>query len=809
MPVILINPPVKEQQEASATTGTATAATTEITLTTAESQASVDIESLDPIGSFATSETDKTATFTLTTNNYTGYTLSIKADDDDGTLSAETEGDTLASIESVTQHSAFSAKTAAAAESYNGKWGIKPSKYMNGDNVVTNNSADPVYLPSPTTTPTRLDKTTAANTPNTTNTYTIALGVRADYTVHSGSYARTFQLVALANPVAYSITFNKNTTDTVSNMPANQSSSAITETTITLANTVPTRAHYSFLGWCSVGTTTTNGVDSCAGTIYNPNGNGTSLIYGIDQTTENNATLYAMWKIDTFVQTTRYRYENADGTTTGWTTSETVTVNYGASYSWTTAKIANFNSTAYQAASVASYTVTAAKTNDVTIYRNTFTCTKQYRLQNADGSYPSYTSDGSVSVRYGSSCSYTKSVDYYTSQTASASNVTANQTLSVSLPRTTYTLTVTASTNTSGATGGGSKRWGESVTVSVTKATNTTCVSYAAPKWTASAGTAPAQGASTTFVMPKSNATVTATSTASNVAQTVSLSRSGGANGITIAGTKYTASSVQLNCGTYNISGNFDSGYEFSAWGRGSNVTVANTGTNSTTMTVSGSGSLSLTGKSSKLYMQNIATSTCPTSRTLAYDSRDEQGYYVQKIGSLCWMTTNLNIAGGTKLTSAKSNVSSDYTLPASSTSGFNNASTAYVYNSGSTTCGNNSPCYSYYSYVAATAGTNPSSGAASYDICPKGWRLPTQAEFNTLKSSYTTGATLTGSPWYGVYAGYYNNSSFRNGGSYGRYWSSTAYDASLAYYLYFGSSNANVYDGNKGVGYSVRCVAK
>ena len=191
-------------------------------------------------------------------------------------------------------------------------------------------------------------------------------------------------------------------------------------------------------------------------------------------------------------------------------------------------------------------------------------------------------------------------------------------------------------------------------------------------------------------------------------------------------------------------------------------------------------------------------------------DSRDDNIYSVSNIGGKYWMTKNLDLAGGTTLTPEDSNVTSNYTLPASSTSGFSDSATAYVYNSGSTTCGNDSPCYSYYSYVAATAGTNPSSGNATSDICPKGWRLPSQAEYNTLISTYTTGATLTASPWLGVYAGHYVNSRILAGGEFGYYWSSTAYDSAYVYYLIFHSlldAGVVIYDVDKRDGLSVRCV--
>ena len=173
-------------------------------------------------------------------------------------------------------------------------------------------------------------------------------------------------------------------------------------------------------------------------------------------------------------------------------------------------------------------------------------------------------------------------------------------------------------------------------------------------------------------------------------------------------------------------------------------------------------------------------------------------------------MTSNLNLAGGTTITNSDSNITAaSYTLPSSRTSGFDSNITANVYNSNSITCGDDSPCYSYYNYIAATAGTSPSSGNASSDICPKNWRLPTRAELTTLKNSYTTGTTLTASPFLGVYSGYYSYDSLYYGGSFGPYWSSTAYDSFSAYRLGYDSSSANVSSNDKNSGFSIRCVAK
>ena len=211
--------------------------------------------------------------------------------------------------------------------------------------------------------------------------------------------------------------------------------------------------------------------------------------------------------------------------------------------------------------------------------------------------------------------------------------------------------------------------------------------------------------------------------------------------------------------------------------------------------------------------MQNFtsadATSMATGDTATLTDSRDGNEYTVAKLpdGNV-WMTKNLDLAGGTTLTPADSNVSANYTLPASdnSSTSFSDNSKDYVYNSNSTTCGDNSPCYSYYSYVAATAGASPYFSDITSDICPKGWRLPTQAELTTLKNTYTTGATLTAAPFIGVYAGYYYDGSFGDG-SYGDYWSSTVSSSGAAYVLYFNSSSADVTNSLKRGGYGVRCV--
>lgn len=151
------------------------------------------------------------------------------------------------------------------------------------------------YLPAPTTTASILDATSVANT--TANDYIISLGLRADYGTAANTYTNAFVITAVPNSIAYVITYNANPMDTVSSMPAAQNSTT-SATSIKLSSSHPSRTNYSFLGWCNVAPTTSNGTDSCSGTTYQP-----GATYGIDKTTENITTLYAMWKINAFTVT--------------------------------------------------------------------------------------------------------------------------------------------------------------------------------------------------------------------------------------------------------------------------------------------------------------------------------------------------------------------------------------------------------------------------------------------------------------------------------------------------------------------------
>ena len=190
-------------------------------------------------------------------------------------------------------------------------------------------------------------------------------------------------------------------------------------------------------------------------------------------------------------------------------------------------------------------------------------------------------------------------------------------------------------------------------------------------------------------------------------------------------------------------------------------------------------------------------------------DTRDNNTYTVSKLADgKCWMTQNLRIINKT-ITPADSNVTANYTIPASSLSGFNtyDTSNAYIDN----TYGG------YYSWYTATAGTGTqamSSGNTSVSICPKGWQLPTSgnsnSEFQALYNNYNSSSALSSSPVNLTFSGIVSIGSLHYHGSLGRYWSSTVDSGYSAYNLYLTTSNVYPADSSgKNYGFSVRCIAE
>lgn len=204
-------------------------------------------------------------------------------------------------------------------------------------------------------------------------------------------------------------------------------------------------------------------------------------------------------------------------------------------------------------------------------------------------------------------------------------------------------------------------------------------------------------------------------------------------------------------------------------------------------------------------------------------DTRDGKQYWVAKLpDGNCWMTQNLDLdlSTSTTLTPANTNIPRNWTPRTSTTttiSGYN-SDTGRSYDAGNQayegSYNENNPTTAhylvgnYYQWSAATAGYTGTS-QSTQSICPKGWTLPSQSQFQQLINSGLSNSNATNAPYYLLRGGELLNSSLYRAGSDGYYWSSTSDDLGRVHYLDFGSSPISAYSyGVRDYGHSVRCVA-
>lgn len=254
---------------------------------------SLDLKPISPTGTFAKSDT-ATNTVGVMTNYFAGYTLGIAASstgaDTANLIQAAGEGNEQTVVGRISSIGTVTGVTGAGITEqefsnanntqYNNTWGYKVT------NLNTTTSTN--YLPAPTnTTSISMDTTDAANA-NTANNYNIAIGARVDTKVPKGNYTNTFVIQVVANPIPYTITYNKNTEDTVANMPSNVNTTTV-NTSVTVGS-APSRSGYNFVGWCTTAVADGGTCDS-PNTQYAAGGS-----YTIDQISgENDLVLYAMW----------------------------------------------------------------------------------------------------------------------------------------------------------------------------------------------------------------------------------------------------------------------------------------------------------------------------------------------------------------------------------------------------------------------------------------------------------------------------------------------------------------------------------
>ena len=245
--------------------------------------------------------------------------------------------------------------------------------------------------------------------------------------------------------------------------------------------------------------------------------------------------------------------------------------------------------------------------------------------------------------------------------------------------------------------------------------------------------------------------------------------------------------------------------------------------------------------------MQEVGS--CPATLTtgMVYqltDTRDNQTYRVAKLkDGNCWMLQNLKLGRSTStltLTPANSDVGSNYVLNNKLPDGKfhsytidgvpnQNNSTEY-YCTGDGTASDWESCY--YNWYTATAGTGTTYIASqgqnvNNSICPAGWTLPTQPQFQQLYNQYPSAAQMevanptttkentptvgqvTSTPGF-LLSGDYDAGGANNLGSGGRYWSRTARNAQHAYDLAMNTSSVNLASvRSKYDGFTVRCLVQ
>jgi uncharacterized protein (TIGR02145 family) len=195
-------------------------------------------------------------------------------------------------------------------------------------------------------------------------------------------------------------------------------------------------------------------------------------------------------------------------------------------------------------------------------------------------------------------------------------------------------------------------------------------------------------------------------------------------------------------------------------------------------------------------------------------DTRDGTVYTIKKLeDGNCWMTENIRIADA-DISSTDSNLAEGKTwhIPESSEIGFSaeDNNSAYVHEA-------NGGYYSFYTASGGLGSVNLRGGNVSQDICPKGWRIPTKSELDSLYNDYYNSPSLIqGEP------NFYKSGFFAQGENYtndinesdaiGRYWTTSIYDDGFAYAMIIKDDLSNEndsYGSFKSAGFSVRCLVE
>ena len=388
--------------------------------------------------------------------------------------------------------------------------GTYPSDYTSDGSVTVNHGSTVTYTRAATESHQQASKTSAAITENGTTVY---LDVpRKTYTVikqyklqnANGTYPSDYTPDGTAT-VRHGDSITYSRAATASHQAASKKSGTVTaDTTISLdvprnVYTCTIKVQYQNAdGTWTNPTTAINGEtrrygETCA---WSRKADTTYQAANYSGSNTNIDTTVSVYR-NTYKCTIKVKYQNVDGT---WTNPTTVINGETRRWDQTCAWSRKADAT-YQAADYSGKNATIDAT--VSVYRNTFKCYKRYHLQKADGSYPTTWVDVTTETGklYGSSCSYSQSYSGYQTQSTNAQSITKDVTLSLELPRNTYSVTV------NNGSGGGKYRWDQTVNISA----NAAGTGKHFTSWTVSNATAAnASASSTSFTMPQKDVTATA-----------------------------------------------------------------------------------------------------------------------------------------------------------------------------------------------------------------------------------------------------------------------------------------------------------
>ena len=779
--ILAVFPVVNHKEEAEATI---VPATTTLAIVSSKDTASVDITPTSSAGTFATSSAADQAEFTVTTDNLTGYSVTLLGTDTSGQLVNAASGDTLDTIASDTTESDF---INGSASTYTNKWGYR----LNINGTTTTD-----FMAAPTTSTAKtIYSTTSPNTAGTPDNYTLALGARVDYTKPAGTYTNTFVLTAVGNPISYQINYDDTTSDpSVSGIPASEGQANVTASEFILDTAVPTRTNYVFIGWCYGDVTNSSSSNStCAagaaggdGTVYQPGDTFTFTTLSSGSTVTAN--LHAMWGIP------------IQNLTVSMCTATPKTVyDIRDRKKYTVARLNDGNCWMTSSLNLAGGTVLNA--NDSDVPTNGYYTLPASSTTGFDSDTGEYVYNSGNETTNQADCTSSQACNSYYSWLA--------------------------------ATAGGKDASGAAVTGDGYNAAYSICPKgWRLPTATtsnASATTSPNWKTGDYYRLATAYGANLESSYFENSATFYNNAGPGTTPNYLFAG--HYANSIfsggGLNGGGYYWSPSLRSSeYAYYFYSTSSAVYSAN-----------------YTGRRQGISVRCILDPTMQDFQvadvnamavgdTVALkDVRDNQVYKVAKLADgNVWLIENLRLdltdatvktnltpittnATDAALVNLKNNVTTSwtntYTAPVINTTYKNTTQAA----SGSAPAGKIGV---YYNYCAASAGSycyasNAGSGNAQYDICPAGWRMPTggaSGEYQALYTAYSSNAANFEAALSTPLSGYLRSGSANAQGTNGYFWSSTINDTNNMYALYVYASSVRPQVGDARYdGFSVRCV--